>query len=354
MNVAIEKSLFSRLFSYRPRENRSERENFFTEAFVGVMEKEPELLKELFKKLTGKDVKNVEIFSQFSYASTITKGGIDRPDITIIGRDEDEERHIIFIESKLDSKGDVEQLNGYAGVLSKRHETAKILVYITQFSEEPKTIFPISGVEFKQMRWYEIYRFFKKKDNIAPLVNELIRFMEDLNMTFDIKLSELLAGVSFALAQEKFLNLLNEAWNNSELQGREPTSGKWGTYSYAGMIYCTTPYFGKAEIQISYGIWFDTKKNGYWELISENTELPILFLAISKWSNEENIRDEYKNIFDAFIKDKENWELLEKPNGVIIKRKYSINHFGVSNLSQELLKFFVDSFNEIKDAPFFQ
>jgi len=359
MNVAIEKSLFSRLFSYRPRENRSERENFFTEAFVGLMEREPELLEELFKELTGKKVNNVKISSQVPYPSTMTKGGIDRPDITIIGQDEDEERHIIFIESKLDSKGDVEQLNGYVNVLSERNEKSKTLIYITQFSEEQiseeqKIIYNEKGIVFKQMRWYKIYLFFKRKDNIAPLVNELIRFMEELNMTFDIKLSELLAGVTFSRARDKFVNLLYEGWNNSGLQGKEKTSGQGRTYSNPEVIYCTTPYFGKAEVQLSYGIWFDTKKNGYWDLIGDHKELPILFLVISKWSNEDSIRDEYKAIFQAFIKDKENWKLLKKPDCVIIKKQYNINHFGVSDISQELLKFFIDSFNEIKDAPFFQ
>ena len=74
MDKAIETSLFKRLFRYHPRENRLPEEDFFTEAFVGVMEREPELLKALFKQLTGFEVEDVNISSQIAYPSVKKDG----------------------------------------------------------------------------------------------------------------------------------------------------------------------------------------------------------------------------------------------------------------------------------------
>ena len=45
--------------------------------------------------------------------------------------------------------------------------------------------------------------------------NELIEFMKEVNMTFDIKLSEIMAGVIFTRARRKFKDLLDTAWNKS-------------------------------------------------------------------------------------------------------------------------------------------
>lgn len=360
MNTAFERSIFNRLYSYRPQENRLQEENFFTEAFVGVMEREPELLKEVFRYLTGQEAKHVEISSQVSYPSAMTRDGNIRPDITIRGRDEDGGWHIVFVESKLGSKERADQLNEYGEVLLNERGKSKTIVYITQFSDELKTISPEKGISLKQRRWYEIYHFLinqrelEEKEN--NLLGELIKFMEELDMTFDIKLNQLLAGVTFSRGQNKFRDLLNQAWAMGGLGKyvEQNYEGKWVPSKLSSKIDWTTPSFGKDRIQLIYGIWFNTKDKGDYDLIFDNPDLPSLYLAIAKWPKKEikTVYDKYRDYFDE-LSHKKNWKLLEKPKYVILRKNYNISHFGSSDLSQELLDFFLSSFNEIKDAPFF-
>ena len=64
-------SIFTRLFSYRPRLDRLPEEDFFTEAFVGVLKKSDPLKTELVRWLTGKEVHEVELETQ----KTLGSGG---------------------------------------------------------------------------------------------------------------------------------------------------------------------------------------------------------------------------------------------------------------------------------------
>lgn len=344
-----EKNLFSRLFTYRPRENRLPEEDFFTEAFVGVMEREPDLLRELFKELTGNEVIDVMISSQVSYSSA---GKRDRPDIQIIGKDKNEERHIILIESKLRSTEGPEQLNGYAKLLSEGGEASKTLVYITQFGDEVKEPCLTNDVKFTQKRWYEIYQFLKEKDNTGPFVKELLNFMEELNMTFDIKLSDLITGVSFARGQSKLWNLVYEAWDRGGLTKVTVKGAKCTSYPDRRIGLGTT--IGKDSIAFYFGIWLDTSDKGPYDLTCDNSELPVLYLAIEKKPKESanNIYEKYRDSFDS-LKEKKDWKLIDRSQGVIVRKSHRIDYLGGSDLDQDILKFFTYSFDEIRNAPFF-
>ncbi len=150
-------SIFTRLQSYSPRDKRTPEEDFFTEVFVGVMERHPEalafLLKQLFK-VPDINPDSLRIRAQVSYESA-------RPDIEIKGKNLEGQNIVIFIESKINAVEDEGQLKKYVKQLADSFSNCKcFLFFITCYSEEKDESTIIEGHEvvFKQYRWHTIYK----------------------------------------------------------------------------------------------------------------------------------------------------------------------------------------------------
>ena len=69
-------SVFGRLFKYRPRENRLPQEDFFTEAFAGVLQKTPDVRTKFVEWLIGHDDYKVEIKEADIYTQKQVSGGV--------------------------------------------------------------------------------------------------------------------------------------------------------------------------------------------------------------------------------------------------------------------------------------
>ncbi|MFP3340266.1 PD-(D/E)XK nuclease family protein, partial [Micrococcus sp. SIMBA_131] len=76
------------------------------------------------------------------------------------------EKKAIFFENKINSKEGFKQLKRYAEHVDQITDEEKTLVYLTKHYDlkNPEKIFTdcINDIEFIQIRWHKIYRFFKK------------------------------------------------------------------------------------------------------------------------------------------------------------------------------------------------
>src|SRR5205814_371045 len=79
----------------------------------------------------------------------------------------------------------------------------RVLIYITR-SYEPKENITVDTVQLVQKRWSDFYRFFKALPKRSDLLNELLHFMEEHNMsqTNQFTTVDLLSLVNFSRARK--------------------------------------------------------------------------------------------------------------------------------------------------------
>jgi hypothetical protein len=197
-------SLFSRLLNLHT--DRTPLEDFFTELVAHLFSTDREILFAWLKYIgllkTEADL-DAYISTQQAFDGLADHSSDSRPDI-VIELVDGTNRDIIFIESKIGSKENYEQLPRYAEILDKLPDVRdKVLIYITR-DFEPKdraTILhriPDSHVRFIQVRWHQFYRFLKTQTD-TMLVEEIIKFMQEHQMAHNNQFSsiDLIALVNF-------------------------------------------------------------------------------------------------------------------------------------------------------------
>lgn len=179
-------SIFTSLEKYAHRQE----ENFFTEAFTNIIKRDPSLLRTLLNKISNdlilikpqvRTQKRVEVPSN---KRKTDDNHYDQFDLMIESKTN---KNIIIIENKIASQADIGQLKRYAVWMKKNYRSYnKILVLITKREE---TKINVSGVRFKQKRWYEIYNWMceYKESKHLEILNEFLKFMEQKGMGTQIK-----------------------------------------------------------------------------------------------------------------------------------------------------------------------
>lgn len=361
-------NIFNRLLRYRPRENRSPEEDFFTEAFVGVLEHEPQILNALFHHLTEQHVESVEIRTQVAFLNL--DGATDRPDILLVGYTKEKaKQHCLLIESKLESGEGDKQLDRYKTVLrTKIVADTKTLAYITKYPDakytDQRELIEDGNILFRPLRWGDIYRFIRvesrKTQPRTMLINELLKFMEVLQMTTEIKLTDLVSGVVYAQAIHRYWALLQKAWVSSGLKKLfdSKTAGNWVTTPISeGDVNWWSPPFKNSKIQLTYGIHFNIGDPGRMDLgrgrDGENKELPILFVAL--FCGQDSDRDEAQQTYSEYFSElsTRGWNAdCPQPKNYLIKKEDFLNMLNTSSLDEELERRLVSLLADLRDAPF--
>jgi PD-(D/E)XK nuclease superfamily len=197
-------SLFSRLLNLHTGNIR--KEDFFTELVAHLFSTDREILFAWLKYIGLIETEiylDAYISTQQAFDGLAEHSSDSRPDI-VIELVDGTNRGIIFIESKIGSKENYEQLTKYAEILDKLPDLRnKVLIYITR-DFEPKdrsTILhriPDSNVQFIQVRWHQFYQFLKTQTD-TMLVEEIIKFMQGHQMSHNNQFSsiDLIALVNF-------------------------------------------------------------------------------------------------------------------------------------------------------------
>ena len=208
-------SLFSRLFQYRPSDDHRPKENFFTEALVGVLNTSDHLKTEFVKwlirdlKFSGvEEIDDVELYTQRVL-------GYGRIDIWIVAHNRRTgHRHVIAIENKIDAGERDQQLQGYANALQASHGAAasRTLIYATQHE---RTGFVVenadANVQFKQIHWFQVADWLNhwtpdhEDDPNTPYLRELLELMKCWRMTMALNAGDLAAATAYHGSVQKSL-----------------------------------------------------------------------------------------------------------------------------------------------------
>ena len=172
-------SLFTRLYAQRPSPERNQLENFLTEAFAYVLEKDAGFRERWLKSLGWSFLPSTvacQVESQKIYPGS-------QPDIELRGTD-----FKILIECKVDSPEGEKQLERYAAILSSPEPDSgkvypanrQVLVYLTRHHEQGKKPPGFHG-HFIYYRWFLVHDLVQTGD--APFTLELKQFLKDLGMS---------------------------------------------------------------------------------------------------------------------------------------------------------------------------
>jgi hypothetical protein len=148
-------------------------EDFTTEALCGVLSSNQEILNTFVNKVLKVSGNGYSVITQKSYPGS-------RIDMVF-----ENAESIIFLENKVGSEENHEQLSKYAKLLcdqDKKH----YLRFCTKFLEvkEPNSYFPLEKAQFYQFRWTDVYYFFSNDCYVFDsLIKYFLNFLEQNEMS---------------------------------------------------------------------------------------------------------------------------------------------------------------------------
>lgn len=201
-----------RLFKYRATEGRSPEEDFFTEAFAGVLESRPKMSVDFAAWLTEREIKSADVATQKVVNAT------NRLDMWFKARDENGGNHLVVLEHKLGARQGSDQLRRYERYLTAQVADSYTLVYVTM--HEHSNFEPLGeAVSFRNLHWFEVYDWLedwiRENDDIdsasGGLTRELLRLMEAWGMEMGLGARELASAVEYkGSVQSQLLQILDE------------------------------------------------------------------------------------------------------------------------------------------------
>ena len=187
-------------------------EDYLTEIFAHVLRKRKDIFLKMLKKF---EISNLNELGRYNVKTQKTFSKINdqhsdsRLDIFIELIDQKE---IIIFESKIGSGEGYEQLKKYAKQLESFVDSEnKVLIYITR-DYDPKNKDNIfsecknkDNLKFKPIRWYEMYNFLNKYKKNDPLIEEVLKFMEENNLAVNNQFTnvDVLSMCNFSSARNK-------------------------------------------------------------------------------------------------------------------------------------------------------
>ena len=272
------------MFRYRPSERKTPREDYFTEIFASTLEKY-DALKTAFicHLISDDDIQAADIQTQKNFHGR-------RVDVYVEARDVKERRHVLIIENKIDAPQGPDQLATYMGLLEQEQNTdSKTLVYITKRSENPVFKNQPDSVQFKHIKWFEVYNWIKcwaeTPDNgdatAGDVLAEFLTLMEDWSMGGNINAAAMRAAVRYHDSLNSGWRLVEEmidpAWGESGIDAViGETSGRW-KYNYWSIWMSSPEIVRFRNALISMGFRFD-RRDADWNV--DETELPSAAITI--------------------------------------------------------------------------
>lgn len=170
--------MFNNLYKlFKNSSHKTPLEDFTTEGFANILKMFPEIRDAFCINFLQLPADNYSIETQY-YQALNTEDPNCRVDLVIIG-----ERHVCFIENKVESSEGFRQLLRYISALKKHHsDKKKYLRYCTKYAD-PKKI-EADSICFDQFRWYQIAKFLKTyEENL--LVKSYLEFLNVNKMSQD-------------------------------------------------------------------------------------------------------------------------------------------------------------------------
>ena len=276
-------SLFKRLFRYRPTEGRQPREDWFTESFAAVLDRQPRLGGAYAARLIGRDVETADIETQRTF-------DVARPDMWIDARDADGRRHVVMVEHKMGAPAERPQLEAYERRLRGLTAETKTLVHIAGSTEAPDFDVTDSSVRFECLRWFEVYRWLRcwaasarSAGEAVQLVDELLKFMKERGMSIEIGMEELAAYTVCKASgvEQRLEQLLDAVWDDCRMtDALGETEGNWRRPNKEFGDW-ESPKIVRHGVKVIYGFDFE-REDSEWD--ADRLRLPSAYVGI--WRSE--------------------------------------------------------------------
>lgn len=251
-------NLFERLYRYREKAGKHERENYLTELLAAVLERYPALINSLctHAKLTVPADTKFRVRTQVSYAE-------GQPDIVL---NSISGGFLLLIECKLEAGEGDKQLERYQQILATNSAAQRGLIFLTKYYELPPK--PIES-----LRWYQLFELLAK----LPASDLLTSFREYLTHHRLHKPMTFLASDLIALEQmQATIAKMDEVISPLEREFRK----------YLGSTY---QYAKSRSANLADG-WY-----GYGRTVSSTNikagfrcslgQIPACFIEVERWAN---------------------------------------------------------------------
>lgn len=202
MKGTITESVFTKVFSYRQRENHSPLENFLTEIFSFCIKDDDKFREDFF---FTKVLKVKHDNTDFNISTQAIYPNYGRPDIEVTYNNT-----AILFECKVEASERKNQLEDYASILTeeKTKFSDKHIVFLTKYFEQ-KDITD-SRVKLHLIRWREVYELIN--DNHNQITQQLKLFLKEKDMenVKNFNIQDLLAMKTIITTQTKMDELLEQ------------------------------------------------------------------------------------------------------------------------------------------------
>jgi hypothetical protein len=191
-------TLFERLYTYREKAGKHERENYFTELLAGVLERCPALCHHLCEH-AGVPMPLGTAFrvrTQVSYPT-------GRPDLVL---DAEAAGLLLLIECKLEAGEGAGQLQSYQQIAQASQAKHAAILFLTKYYEPDRHL---SGLAY--LRWHQLFSFVQQ---LPPPVSEIVTLFSDylihhrLHHTMSFTAADLLALEQIAATTAKMDEVL--------------------------------------------------------------------------------------------------------------------------------------------------
>jgi hypothetical protein len=162
-------SIFSKIYSYRERENKNSKENFIIEIFAHCLQSDNKLLTDFLEYLDIKKDDETYIKTQSIYE-------FGRPDIEI---NIPSTKTCILIECKIEHFERPNQLEDYKKILESKNNTKRHLVYLTKYYDFREN--NNKKIDLQLLKWFDIFQIIDEEN--TALSQELKSFIKDENMS---------------------------------------------------------------------------------------------------------------------------------------------------------------------------
>ncbi|WMN06899.1 PD-(D/E)XK nuclease family protein [Marivirga arenosa] len=181
-------SIFNRVYSYREREKKNNRENFLTEILAFCLQLDRRFRDDFFKLINHPISESLNVITQKTFSEGI-------PDIVLIDQ---KIKSFLLIESKIEHHERANQLDDYKKILQNNHHNyRKHLVYITKYYDSNHSKIPVQDkIYFTALKWVNIYSLINS-DN-SEITQQLQQYLkeEEMNDTKNFNYNDLMAMIT--------------------------------------------------------------------------------------------------------------------------------------------------------------
>lgn len=287
-------SIFERIYTYRQRKDKNERENFLIEILAFCLENDSVFLNKFLLLNDIKTDEEFEIYTQSSYED------LGRPDLELVSKNRNEK---ILIECKIGHFERTNQLYDYGNILEGSSVRKKHLIYLTRYFENKN--YEFKDINFSQIKWAHVYEIIDKENK--EITQQFKQYIKDQDM--DNSNNFTYSDIALLQRIDPVINKMDELMSGSISYAE----GKFGKFS--GYASRSTRMQG------------DQRYTEYKEIKKKNKKIFTLNIGIYWWFEDEEImigmhiyipNDAKKNRSEMSIfleKKLNNWEFEEWEGG---------------------------------------